>query len=68
MSVKTTLYLPAELKHAVEEESRRSGLPEAEVIRRAIAASLRRPRPRPGIITGEPFAERADELLAGFGE
>ena len=34
----------------------------------AIAAGVDAPRPRPGFLDGEPFAERADELLHGFGE
>lgn len=68
MTQKTTVYLPDELKAAVESEARRRGLPEAEVIRQAIADAVRRPRPQAGIIDGEAFAERAEELLAGFGE
>ncbi len=68
MSRKTTIYLPDELKRAVEREARRRGESEAEVIRRAIAAAVARPRPRGGLIEAEPFAHRTDELLAGFGE
>lgn len=67
MTRKTTLYLPDELKAAVERESRRRGCSEAEVIREAISRSVVRPRPRAGLLDGEPFADRADELLAGFG-
>jgi hypothetical protein len=52
----------------VEREAASSGLSEAEVIRRAIRAAVDRPRPRSGIITGEPIAERVDDLLTGFGE
>ena len=40
----------------------------AEVIRAAIAASVQRPLPRSGLPVGEPFADEADELLAGFGD
>jgi predicted transcriptional regulator len=65
---KTTVYLPDELKVAVEREARRRGVAEAEVIRQALAAAVARPLPRAGIIDGEPLAERADELLAGFGD
>jgi hypothetical protein len=65
---KTTIYLPDDLKAAVEREARRRGLSEAEVIRQAVAGALRRPRPRPGIIDGEPIADRAEELLRGFGD
>lgn len=68
MSQKTTVYLPDDLKAAVESEARRRGLPEAEVIRQAIADAVRRPRPRAAIIEGESFAEQAEDLLAGFGE
>lgn len=68
MSRKTTVYLPDELKAAVEREARRLGWSEAEVIRRAVAAAVQAPKPNAGIIEGEPFADRADELLAGFGE
>jgi len=65
---KTTIYLPDQLRAAVQSEARRRGVPEAEVIRQAIASALDRPPPRHGIIDAEPIAERAEELLAGFGE
>ena len=68
MTRKTTVYLPDELKAAVEREAARRGESEAEVIRRAIATSVSRPRPRAGILDGEPFAAQADELLGGFGK
>lgn len=68
MNRKTTIYLPDELKLAIEQEARRQGTSEAEVIRAAIRAAVTRPTPNAGIISGEPFAERVDELLAGFGE
>ncbi len=65
---KTTLYLPAELKDAVSREARRRGVAEAEVIRDAIAAAVTRPSPRAGLFaSGEPFADRTDQLLTGFG-
>ncbi|MBK5305935.1 MAG: ribbon-helix-helix protein, CopG family [Frankiaceae bacterium] len=67
MSVKTTLYLPDELKAEVEREARRRGIAEAEVIRLALAAGLSRPLPRAAIIDGPAIAEHVDELLAGFG-
>ncbi len=67
MTAKTTIYLPEELKRGVEREARRLGQSEAEVIRRAIAAAVARPRPRAGIVEGEPFAARAEEVLEGFG-
>jgi predicted transcriptional regulator len=67
---RTTLYLPDEVKAAVEAEARRSGRSEAEVIRSAVAAAVKpiRPKPRAGVFSGEPIARRADELLEGFGE
>jgi hypothetical protein len=68
MPFKTTIYLPEELKAALENEARRRDVSEAELIRQAIAGALTRPRPTPGIIDGGPIAERAEELLAGFGE
>ena len=68
MNQKTTIYLPADLKAAVEREARRSGSSEAEFIRRAIAAAVSRPAPRPGLIAAEPFADSLDEAMQGFGE
>lgn len=69
---KTTLYLPDDLKATIELEARRRSVPEAEVIREALRTALTvdaRPRPRGGLFSsGEPIAERADELLRGFGE
>lgn len=68
MNRKTTVYLPEALKSAVEREARRRGSSEAAVIREAVAAAVTAPRPRGGLLDAEPFAGRADELLAGFGE
>lgn len=69
MSVtKTTIYLPDALKAEVEREARRRGIAEAEVIRTAIATALCRPAPRGALFAAAPFAERTDDLLAGFGE
>lgn len=66
---KTTLYLPADLKAAVERQARARGIAEAQVIREAISAAVVRPAPRGGLIeSGEPMASRVDELLRGFGE
>jgi Arc/MetJ-type ribon-helix-helix transcriptional regulator len=73
MNVKTSVYLPAEMKHALESEARRRGMSEAEVIREAISVLLEgapaRRQPRFGILdSGDPrFAERSGEHLAGFG-
>jgi len=68
MSRKTTIYLPDDLKAAIEVEAKRRGCSEAQVIREAVSAAVTRPLPNPGIIDGEPIAARVDELLAGFGE
>lgn len=68
MSVKTTVYLPDDLKRAVEAEALRRGVSEAHLIRSAIQDAVARPRPRGGFIDGEPFAERIDELMVGFGD
>jgi hypothetical protein len=68
MTVKTTLYLPVELKRSVEREAQRRGVSEAEVIRSAIAEAVTHPQPRGAIFEGAPIADRADDLLKGFGE
>lgn len=67
MSVKTTLYLPSELKALIEREARHQGIAEAELIRSVLAAGLSRPSPRAGIIEGPAIAGHVDELLEGFG-
>lgn len=68
MNRKTTVYLPDQLKADIEREALRRGCSEAQVIRDAIESAVRRPQPRPGIVEGEAIADRAEELLAGFGE
>jgi Arc/MetJ-type ribon-helix-helix transcriptional regulator len=70
---KTTVYLPEDLKLALEETARSRGESVAELIRealRALVATASPPRPRlPLFRGGDPaLAERADEALAGFGE
>jgi hypothetical protein len=65
---KTTVYLPDDLKTALEREATMRGVSEAELIRAALADAVRRPRPRPGLFRAEPFADRSDDLLGGFGE
>ena len=49
-------------------DDRLPGGSEAEIIREAIAARVGSARPVSGFLEGEPFAERVDELLVGFGE
>jgi predicted transcriptional regulator len=58
---KTTLYLPDDLQRALRSEARRSGRPQAELVRAALRAYLEgRPKPRlRSIAAGE------DALLAG---
>jgi Arc/MetJ-type ribon-helix-helix transcriptional regulator len=71
---KTTIYLPDELKAAIERVAASEGTSEAELIRAALrekiaAASASRPTvPLSSAGLGDPsFAERVDELLAEFG-
>jgi Ribbon-helix-helix protein, copG family len=71
---RTTIYLPAELKAALERTAVAHGTTEAEVVRVALAAATAEhayPPPRlPLFTSGDPtLAERVDEeLAAGFGE
>jgi hypothetical protein len=72
--VKTTLYLPEDLKHALENVARRRGRSEADVIRDAIRHEIAESGPPPTFPVfhsgrQEPFAERDEELLdaTGFG-
>ncbi len=71
---RTTIYLPDEMKSALERTAAAQGKTEAEVVRSALAAATgeeAHPRPRvPLFDSGDPtLAERVDEeLVAGFGE
>ncbi|MDP8904844.1 MAG: ribbon-helix-helix protein, CopG family [Chloroflexota bacterium] len=70
---KTTVYLSAELKKALQRAARRRRTSEAALIREGVAlvaAESRPPRPRlPLFESGQPgLAARADEALRGFGE
>ena len=70
---RTTVYLPDDLKAALERVAREQGRSEAEIIRSAIAAATSAAAPaRPDLplfASGDPtLAERVDdELAAGFG-
>lgn len=71
---KTTVYLPDDLKAALERAAEAEQRSEAEIIRDALGAALAEltpPRPRVPVASvglGDPMiAERADELLEGFG-
>jgi hypothetical protein len=70
---KTTLYLPEELKRALERAASNQGSSEATFVRRALEQAIgeaQPPRPRlPLFASGRPtLAERVDEGLDGFGE
>lgn len=72
---KTTIYLPTELKKDIERAAKAEQRSEADVIRDAVAEHLaERYKPQPPRIPlvahglGAPdIAERAEELLDGFG-
>jgi len=71
---KTTVYLPDDLKAALERVAAAEGCSEAKLIRAAVhdkVTALSRPRPRvplwPAGFGDETIAERVDELLEGFG-
>lgn len=74
--VKTSVYLPDELKERLAEASRASGESEATIIRSALEqwlAGMLRPRSSPhwGTVDfGDPhLADKVDEILAeGFGQ
>ena len=68
--IKTTIYLPEKLKRQVKRAAARKKCSEAEIIREAIEAAMRRefpPEPRIPLFEeglGDPtIAERVDELL-----
>jgi hypothetical protein len=70
---KTTIYLPDDLKQALETVAEQTGTSEATFVRRALeraVADAIPPRPRlPLFKSDEPtLAERVDDALAGFGE
>jgi hypothetical protein len=69
---KTTLYLPDDLKRTLERVAKARSCSEADVVREAIGRLAREEQVRPSLPlfeSGQPdLAERADELLAGFGE
>lgn len=70
---KTTICLPDELKRAVEQAAENAGTSEASFMRQALERAVqeaRPPKPRlPLFSSGDrTLAERADEVLPGFGE
>lgn len=70
---RTTVYLPEEMKSAIEREATRRGVTEAEVIRGAVEGALgstrksKQQRPVFPKGWGENVAGRVDELLEGMG-
>lgn len=72
--VKTTVYLPEQLKKRVEAVAEQEGMSEAELVRVAIehyTTSHTPPRPKLPLFRGEApidLAERDEEYLRGFGE
>lgn len=70
---KTTVYLPDDLKAALERVAAQQGRSEADLIRQAVrdlTRDLEPPRPRlPLFHSNDPtLAERVDEALEGFGQ
>jgi hypothetical protein len=70
---KTTVYLPDDLKRALRRAARSTGRSEADLIREGIgivAGTHRIAEPKlPLFESGQPdLAERAEELLRGFGD
>ncbi|MDR0592137.1 MAG: ribbon-helix-helix domain-containing protein [Bifidobacteriaceae bacterium] len=69
--LRTTVYLPDDLKRRVEGAASARGVAEAQVIREALDQGLPPARPRPSLglyASGDPLSDRVDEILAeGFG-
>jgi hypothetical protein len=70
--IKTTLYLPDDLKVAVKRAAESCGLSEAEFVRKSLRTAVEQqtpPEPTVGFFDlGDPgLSERVDELLKGFG-
>jgi len=68
--VKTTVYLPEDLKRALERAASSTGRSEADLIREGIASVVAQqvPKPRAPLFSHGNLAGRVDELLAeGFG-
>jgi hypothetical protein len=69
---KTTIYLPDDLKLALEQTATMQGCSEADLIRQALRRVVQRrraPRPRVPLFSSgkRGLAERVDKALAGFG-
>jgi predicted transcriptional regulator len=73
MVFKTTIYLPDELKAALERVAAETGRSEADLIREGIRLQIERQQPPPptiGIMVSDDpeFARHVDEHLAEFGQ
>ena len=72
--LKTTVYLPEDLKRSVARLAATTGRSEAELIREAVAglvANSERPRPRGGLFASDDpmlFGKNVDDAIEGFGE
>jgi hypothetical protein len=71
--IKTTVYLPEQVKQRLARLAREQERSEAQLIRDAVARLVEEappPRPRlPLFSSGDPtITERWDELMKGFGE
>lgn len=71
--MKTTVYIPDDLKLALSRVAKAANRSEADLIRQSIADLVERsspPRPRGALFSsGDPsLSERVDEAIAGFGE
>ncbi len=71
--VKTTLYLPEEVKRDLQRLAAETGRSEADLIREGISLVRGRrvpPAPRSGLFASgrDDLSERVDELLEGFGQ
>jgi hypothetical protein len=69
---KTTIYLPDDLKLALEQTATTQGCSEADLIRQALQRAVQRrraPRPRVPLFSSgrRGLAERVDKALSGFG-
>ena len=70
---KTTVYLPVELKHALERVARARQRSEADLLREAVARLTEEsdtPAPRLPLFRakGPSIASEVDKALAGFGQ
>jgi hypothetical protein len=71
--VKTTVYIPEQVKRRLSKLALQQGRSEAQLIREALERLVdEAPRPRPTLplfSSGDPtLAARFDELMEGFGE